>query len=486
MVTYLALISKNTQHNQIEQIVQNLKKEIYELCLKYGLSSAAHIGVVPFNPISTVDDILNAANQAYTKALELGENAAYIQPKEDLDKEILRWKNIVSNIIDRHTFSLSYINQCVSMDLSNRVLLEEVLTSVVDDENKTIPIGVFISIAKLANKVIDFDKAIIQEVIKHIHLNNISHNIMVNLTVDSLSDVSFKIWLKNILLENKTIANKIAFSLTAYASVKNPKAFKEFIGLIHQGGAKIILKRFETKFIPLENIKDYKLDFIKLDKSYTIDILSNRSKQSFIESICELSKLINIKVFSEPVANSEEFNKLKGLGMYSSSIKKVLKFEGELNQGVISYCMNEIENNILNMGIMAKIATISVELLQNMLHYSKDKEIGSREIKPFGSIEITNDQNYNYTIISTNILSIDDKSKIEPTMQEISTLDNSAIRKRYRELRKSGENTHSKGGGIGFFEIAKAASSIKYNFKQINSEKYTFEFIVYIKNKKDK
>lgn len=36
---------------------------------------------------------------------------------------------------------------------------------------------------------------------------------------------------------------------------------------------------------------------------------------------------------------------------------------------------------------------------------------------------------------------------------------------RYRELIKTRENAHEKGGGIGLFEIAKASDSIEYKFK---------------------
>ena len=64
---------------------------------------------------------------------------------------------------------------------------------------------------------------------------------------------------------------------------------------------KVIIKRFETKFIPLNNLKDFNLDYIRLARDYTCDINSDYSKQSFVESISELANLINIKVVAENV-----------------------------------------------------------------------------------------------------------------------------------------------------------------------------------------
>jgi hypothetical protein len=78
---------------------------------------------------------------------------------------------------------------------------------------------------------------------------------------------------------------------------------------------------------------------------------------------------------------------------------------------------------------------------------------------------------------------IDDKQKIEPKPIEIQSLDNQGIKKRYRELRRSGENTHGKGGGIGMYEIAKVSNNIEYSFEAINEDKYYFTMKSFVKKK---
>ena len=55
---------------------------------------------------------------------------------------------------------------------------------------------------------------------------------------------------------------------------------------------------------------------------------------------------------------------------------------------------------------------------------------------------------------------------------------------RYKELRRSGRNTHEKGGGIGFYEIAKRCDKLEFDFKEINSDKYYFHVKTTISNKK--
>jgi hypothetical protein len=81
-------------------------------------------------------------------------------------------------------------------------------------------------------------------------------------------------------------------------------------------------------------------------------------------------------------------------------------------------------------------------------------------------------------------LLFDDKEKIEPKLLEIQSLDKDGIKQRYKELRRSGANTHGQGGGIGFYEIAKRCDSIEHEFKQINENKFYFHLMTTITTQK--
>jgi len=164
-------------------------------------------------------------------------------------------------------------------------------------------------------------------------------------------------------------------------------------------------------------------------------------------------------------------------------VEEIVKYEGVMTQNVIASCMDNIEVKITNMGMMGTVSTITIEYCQNMMNYSKNEDIGSRQIVPAGTIEVQYINKEYYDIMATNIVSIEDKEKIEPKLIEIQGLDKAGIKKRYRELRKSGQNTHEKGGGIGMYEIAKVSDSIEYNFEAINEDKYIFTMKSFVKPK---
>jgi len=163
-----------------------------------------------------------------------------------------------------------------------------------------------------------------------------------------------------------------------------------------------------------------------------------------------------------------------------------LSYGGYLSQALISGMTEalekEAEDNGITMTISSNLFTIFIELSQNMMNYSKSLHVNSKKAQ--GLILVSKDDNYNYHIHSQNIVSLNDKEKIEPKLKEIQSLDKDGIKKRYRELRKSGQHTHGRGGGIGFYEIAKKCDSIEYNFTPIQEDRYYFHVKTTILTKK--
>jgi hypothetical protein len=174
--------------------------------------------------------------------------------------------------------------------------------------------------------------------------------------------------------------------------------------------------------------------------------------------------------------------------MHISKIKEIveedgivfLTYAGFLSQALIT-CMTEAlekeaEYNDLSMGTANNIFSIFIELAQNMMNYSKTNVKDCTMIRSQGLIIVSRDKDNSYSIQSQNIISLSDKNKLEPKLQEIISLDKDGLKKRYRELRREGREVHSKGAGIGFYEIAKRCDKVSYEFEDINEDKFYFNF----------
>ncbi|WP_121628288.1 bifunctional diguanylate cyclase/phosphodiesterase [Poseidonibacter antarcticus] len=314
-----ALIGESFSYEDTIKFTKLLQNNLEELTIKFNKKDIAHIGATPFNPIGTIPQMLQTANEAYQKATLIGTNEAYLGDSNDLSRDMQSWKELIFDIIDNSKFSVKYIGDAKLLDNSDKLVMQEAFTSTKDKEGIDIPIGTFVSIAEKYEKVIDFDKKVITKVINHILVKKVKHNISINLSLESINNTAFIAWIENIVLKHKKIANQLVFSITAYAVAKDMDKFKFFADEIHKCGAKIIIKRFESKFIPLNNIKDFNLDYIRLARNYTSNICNDNSKQSFVESIQELSTLLNIKVLAENVEDQEDLEIIKKFKLYGAS-----------------------------------------------------------------------------------------------------------------------------------------------------------------------
>ena len=315
-----ALITKNFTYEDAVNYTKLLQKKFEELGKEFNKKEIVHIGGTPFNPIGTIPEILQSATQAYEKATLIGTNEFFITDTNELSRDMESWRSLVFDIINNSKFDVNYIGDSELLTAQNKkIVMQEAFTNIKDKDGNNIPIGTFVSIAEKYEKIVDFDKKVIEKVIKHIISNNIRHDIAINLSLESINNTAFIAWIKNKILDNKNIASQLVFSVTSYAVAKNVDKFKFFADEVHKCGAKIIIKRFESKFIPLNNLKDFNLDYIRLARDYTNDVYKDYSKQSFIQSISELGTLLNIKVLAENVKNDEDMEFLKKYNLYAVS-----------------------------------------------------------------------------------------------------------------------------------------------------------------------
>ncbi len=316
-----AMIAKGMKLDELKSIVDKLKKDLGELSVKIHKKEIAHIGVTPFNPIGTIPGIVASAHEAYEKAKLIGPNEAHIRDDSDLARDMEEWKSLVFDIIDNNKFEVSFIGQAYGLSDENQktLLMEEAFTQARDNEGEDIPIGTFVSIAEKYGKILEFDKGVVSKVIDHINSSKISHSISINLSLDSVVNLSFRRWLKEKIENNEDISSQLVFSVTAYGVAKDVEEFKNFIEDVHSVGAKVIIKRFETKFIPLDHIKDFNLDYIRLARDYTNGISKDSSKKGFVESMQELSALLNIKLLAENVKEDSDHEVVRSLGLYGAS-----------------------------------------------------------------------------------------------------------------------------------------------------------------------
>ncbi len=148
-------------------------------------------------------------------------------------------------------------------------------------------------------------------------------------------------------------------------------------------------------------------------------------------------------------------------------------FTQSLIAGMTGVLEKEVEEAELSMKTSNNIFVVFIELAQNIMNYSK-KMNNSIRFDPKGLIYVGKKENQ-YFVCSQNIISSHDKQKIESRLAEIVKLSQEELKALYKEVRRSGKNSHDKGGGLGFLEIARKVQNIEFEFEALSDEKLYFK-----------
>jgi EAL domain-containing protein (putative c-di-GMP-specific phosphodiesterase class I)/GGDEF domain-containing protein len=313
-----AILAKAMPPSAVEPFAKLLQTKLTHLGEQYHKKDIVHIGVAPFNPIGTTAGILAAANEAYEQAKLIGTNSYFIRQSDEQGKTVEQWKNLLFDIIDGERYQVSYIGQAEDLH-SGEIIMEEAFTQAFDEQGRTIPIGTFVSLAEKFEKIVDLDKGVTQRVVEHIDAGQLTHGIVINLSMATLKNADFRFWLIDFLRQHAFIAGQLVFSVTAYAAAKDIALVQDFIAFVHKQGAKVLLKRYEAQFIPIEAVKNLKPDYIRLARELTSGISAENSKKIFVEAMKEVGELLDIVILAENVHSAGDFDIIREIGLSGSS-----------------------------------------------------------------------------------------------------------------------------------------------------------------------
>lgn len=316
-----SLLADCGDKNSAEQLCEKLITKLVAYGEDHDKIEVAHIGGVVFDPLGTTESMLSSALEAYEKARMISANAFALSEERGTSHDQDQWKEIVREVIDHERIEVNFAAQSYGLTpgIEDQLLIEEAVAGVYDSAGDALPIGTFISVAENIGSIIPFDLYMVGQVIDYIKANQIAHDVAINLSFTSLSSNEFRSKLYTLLGENAEIREKLVFCVTAYGATKSLESFGSFIDFVHRNGAKVILKRFESRFIPMSDIKQFKLDYIRLARVYTEKISRDAEKQQLVKAMKELGDILDIVILAEAVESDSDYAAVKEIGIAGAS-----------------------------------------------------------------------------------------------------------------------------------------------------------------------
>jgi len=135
-------------------------------------------------------------------------------------------------------------------------------------------------------------------------------NMAVNLSAVQLAQEDLAAMIKQVLQETGLNPHFLELEITESTMMHDPANTVDILDELDALGVKISLDDFGTGYSSLAYLKRFPLSRIKIDKSFTRDILTNPDDAAIVTAIITLARTLNMAVTAEGVETEDQFEYL--------------------------------------------------------------------------------------------------------------------------------------------------------------------------------
>lgn len=109
-------------------------------------------------------------------------------------------------------------------------------------------------------------------------------------------------------------AEQLIIEITESAAISNIDDAKEILQQCHNNKIRIALDDFGTGYSSLTYLRKLPISFLKIDKSFIMDMLVNDEDKAIVESIISLADIFKQQVVAEGIESQAHIEALKTMG----------------------------------------------------------------------------------------------------------------------------------------------------------------------------
>jgi diguanylate cyclase (GGDEF)-like protein/PAS domain S-box-containing protein len=284
---------------------------------------SASVGVVPITADNEdVASILSAAEGACAAAKEQGRNRVHSFAENDIElmrrRRETQWAARISAALDDGRFEL-YRMPIMSLKHREEGEHYEILVRMRDEQGKIISPDHFIAAAERYNITPAIDRWVIENTFRWLvsEADERERLLMcaINLSGQSLGDDKFLPFIIEQFQKSGLDASKICFEITETSAVASFSQANRFIRSLKELGCKFSLDDFGTGMSSFNYLKQFPVDYLKIDGSFVRGILNDPIDREMVRSINEIGRLTGKLVIAEFAENPEIIETLRQLGV---------------------------------------------------------------------------------------------------------------------------------------------------------------------------
>lgn len=178
----------------------------------------------------------------------------------------------------------------------------------------------FIPVAEDNGQIIPIGQWVIETACRQLkawqdRFNDYDHlTVSVNISVQQFSCNNLEKIVETALNETGLAAHCFMAELTESAVIDKPGAVIGHLNRLKQSGIKIAINDFGTGYFSLAYLKNFPLDFLKIDKSFVDDINRDHENLEIAKAIITLAQNLDLEVIAEGIESNDQLETLQGIG----------------------------------------------------------------------------------------------------------------------------------------------------------------------------
>jgi len=307
-------------------IAEKIRLTIDEFDFKSGeniYNISASIGVAILEPLEAIkrpSELMSRANHACYSAKTLGRNRVSLFESDNDELVSLRddakWVPKIRHALSEDLFKLVF--QPVVKLSSGRVSHYETLLRMIDDTGELLSPVEFIPVAERMGLIHHIDLWVVSHAIDYIAaLPKTQEKICftVNLSSHALQGDYLLPVIKQKLESTWISPSRLTFEITETAAVSNFSTTREMVSKIRALGCRFALDDFGAGFSSFNYIKNFPVDYLKIDGQFISNLAVDHSDQVLVRSMVEVAHSLGKKAIAEYVSNAEILRVLKEIGV---------------------------------------------------------------------------------------------------------------------------------------------------------------------------
>ena len=294
----------------------NLKDKLFYISASIGITLYPENG-------ETAEDLIKKADIAMYHVKNIGKNN-YQFFSEKMNEKLIKRVELETNLRKawENRELVAYYQPIVNMKSGN-IISMEALARWPQPKGKFIPPSDFIPVAEENGLILEIDEFMLEKAslfMKRMK-NNMALNgngqpfyVSVNLSAIDLENLNLY---KNIAKTGKEFGlnpEDIVFEITESMIISNIEKAIFALSKLRDHGFGVAIDDFGTGYSSLNYLAKLPVNILKIDRSFVMDLPSNKKFKSITKAILSMSHELNIKVVAEGVETQKQLDFLRSIG----------------------------------------------------------------------------------------------------------------------------------------------------------------------------